>query len=74
MELALWKMKIIDHSFKENVTRLQKKINTDESSIRQQCRVACGADVVIGCVLLFLINTGEEAGEEEASDSSNEDY
>jgi hypothetical protein len=67
LELALWKMKIIDHSLKENVTRLQKKINTDESSIRQQCRVACGADVVIGRVLLFLINTGEEAGEEEAS-------
>ena len=49
LELALWKMKIIDHSLKENVTRLQKKINTDESSIRQQCREACGADVVIGC-------------------------
>jgi hypothetical protein len=61
---------------KELITasKIQKKINTDESSIRQQCRVACRADVVIGRVLLFLINTGEEAGEEEASDSSDEDY
>ena len=57
LEIALWKMKINDKSFKENMTQHQKKIKTDESSIRQQCRVACGADVVIGHVLTFLINT-----------------
>jgi hypothetical protein len=57
LENALWKMKINDKSFKENMTQHQKKIETDESSIRQQCRVACGAHVVIGHALTFLINT-----------------
>jgi hypothetical protein len=54
LELALWKMKMNDHRLKESVTRHQKKVKTDESSIRQQCRVACGADIVIGHVLPFL--------------------
>jgi hypothetical protein len=56
LELALWKMKMNDHRLKESVTRHQKKVKTDESSIRQQCRVACGADVVISRILLFLIS------------------
>jgi hypothetical protein len=56
LELALWKMKMNDHGLKESVTRHQKKVKTDESSIRQQCRVACGADVVISRILLFLIS------------------
>jgi hypothetical protein len=33
------------------------KMKADDSSIRSQNRVTCGADVVIGHVLLFLINT-----------------
>jgi hypothetical protein len=72
LELALWKMRINDSSLIENATGHQKKIKTDEWSIRQQCRVACGADVVIGHTLPFLINTGEV--EEEAGESSDEDY
>jgi hypothetical protein len=56
LELALWKMKMNDHHLKESVTRHQKKVKTDESSIRQQCRVACGADIVISRILLFLIS------------------
>jgi hypothetical protein len=49
LEIALWMIKVNNHSLKENVTFHQKKIKikTDESSIRQQCRVACGADVVM---------------------------
>ena len=39
-----------------NMTQHQKNIKTDESSIWQQCRVACVADVVIGHVLPYLIS------------------
>ena len=56
LEIALWKMKINDNSLEENKIWSQKTIKTDESStIRQQCRVSCGADVVIGHMLPFLI-------------------
>jgi hypothetical protein len=55
LELALWKMNINDNILAENTTRHQKKMKKDESSIRQQCRVTCGADVVIGHVLQFLV-------------------
>jgi hypothetical protein len=55
LEFALWKMKIYDNSLAENTTRHQKKIKTEESDIRSQCRLTCGADVVIGHVLPFLI-------------------
>jgi hypothetical protein len=57
LELALWKVrmtenKIIHH---EVMYCCQKKVKTEESSIRQQCRITCGADVIIGHVLPFLI-------------------
>jgi hypothetical protein len=57
LEIALWKMNMNmnDRSLKENTTQHQKKFKTDESNTRQQCRVTCGADVVIGHVLPFLI-------------------
>ena len=55
LELALWKMNINDNILAENTTRHQKIMKKDESSIRQQCRVTCGADVVIGHVLQFLV-------------------
>jgi hypothetical protein len=55
LELAMWKMNINDNILKDSTTRHQKKIKTDEPSIRQQCRVTCGADIVIGHVLPFLI-------------------
>jgi hypothetical protein len=53
LELALWKIRMKTHNEEKN--RCQKKIKTDESSFRQQCRVTCGADVVIDHVLPFLI-------------------
>jgi hypothetical protein len=60
LELALWKMKMNEKSHQDVATKSQKKIKTDKSSTRQQCRVTCGADVVIGPVLQFLIATGLE--------------
>jgi hypothetical protein len=57
LELALWKVrmtenKIIHH---EVMYRCQKKVKTEESSIRSQCRATCGASVIIEHVLPFLI-------------------
>ena len=60
LELALWKMKIYDHCLEENTIRSQKKFKTDESDIRQQCRVKCGADVIIQHVLLFIVSAEDE--------------
>ena len=50
LELTLWNMSII-----EGATRHQKIFKTDESSFRRQCRINCGADVVIQHVLPFLL-------------------
>jgi hypothetical protein len=55
LEIALWKMKINNNSLEENTTRSQKKVKIEESDIRSKCRIICGADVVIGHVLPFLI-------------------
>jgi hypothetical protein len=57
LELALWKMKMSKngHNIK-NQTHCQKKIKADDSSVQSQNRVTCGADVVIGHVLPFLIS------------------
>jgi hypothetical protein len=60
LELALWKMKMNEKKSKDVPTPSQKKVKTDESITRQQCRVTCGADVIIGPVLQFLIATGDE--------------
>jgi len=46
LELALWKLRM-------NASQLQKKIKTDELSIRRQCRITCGADVVI-CIYCHI--------------------
>jgi hypothetical protein len=48
-------MKINEKLPQVEATHCQKKIKIDESNIRQHCRVTCGADVIIGHVLPFLI-------------------
>jgi hypothetical protein len=55
LELALWKMNINDTILKESTTQHQNKIMSDDANCRRQCRITCGADVVIGHVLPFLI-------------------
>ena len=49
LELALWKMKINENG--------HQYMATHDANVRSQDRVTCGADVVIGHVLPFLINT-----------------
>ena len=56
LELALWKLRINGNLPAEEATHCRKKIKTDESSMRRQCRVTCGADVIIRNVLPFLIS------------------
>jgi hypothetical protein len=55
LELALWKKRINDTKHQKKMACSRKKIKTVESRTRQQVRVTCGADVVIGHVLPFLI-------------------
>jgi hypothetical protein len=57
LELALWKLRMNENIPQEEVSHCQKKMKTDESSIRRQCRITCGADVIIGHVIPFLIST-----------------
>jgi hypothetical protein len=49
LELALWKMKMNENGHQDMATH--------DSNVRSQDRVTCGADVVIGHVVPFLINT-----------------
>jgi len=49
LELALWKYKMI-----ESDTRKKRKRDAG-STFREQCRINCGADIVIGHVLPYLL-------------------
>ena len=58
LELALWKMKMSEKGHQDRATQSQKKMKADESNIRSQNRVTCGADFIIRHVVPYLINTG----------------
>jgi hypothetical protein len=60
LELALWKTRLDENGHKRETTRRLKKVKTDVSDIRQQCRVTCGADIIIRLVLPFLITALDE--------------
>jgi hypothetical protein len=51
LEIGLWKMKINAPSLKGDATRHQKKIKTDESSTRSQCRVTCDVELMLSLVM-----------------------
>jgi hypothetical protein len=70
LELALWKITLDVNSHKMETNRCQKKMRSDESVVRRQCRVTCGADIVITHVLPYLITVSED--EESDSDSDDE--
>jgi hypothetical protein len=59
LELALWKTMLDENGHKRETTHCPKKFKTDVSDVRQQCRVTCGADIIIRLVLPFLITGGE---------------
>jgi hypothetical protein len=73
LELALWKVRMtVNETFhQESSCRRKKKVKADEASSRKQCRVTCGADVIIRLVLPFLI-TAEIDNACSDSDSESE--
>ena len=72
LEIALWKMEMNENIY-QDINTPSQKIKTVESIIRQQCRVTCGAGIVIGHVLPFLIIAADEESDSE-SDSDEESY
>jgi hypothetical protein len=66
LELAVWKMRMNETIPQEEVSRCQKKMKTDESSNRRQCRITCGADVVIRHILPYLITATDEESDSES--------
>jgi hypothetical protein len=60
LELALWKKRINDNNHKQKTACHQKKFKTEGASPQQQCRVTCGAGVIIGHVMSYLISTGDD--------------
>ena len=53
---------------KENIPQ---EIKTDESNVRRQCRITCGADVVIRHVLPYLITVADDEFESDSEADSN---
>jgi hypothetical protein len=72
LELALWKLRMNENIPQEEASQCQKKIKTDESSIRRKCRVTCGADVVIRHVLPYLITVADEESDSYAESDLND--
>ena len=56
LELAMWKNKMNDCCGQQKKTRHSKKMRMDDSAMRKQCRVKCGAEtnIVIEHVLPYL--------------------
>jgi hypothetical protein len=71
LELALWKLRTNEKHPQEEATHCQKKIKTDGSSTWKQCRITCGADVVIRRILPYLIAVADEESDSHAESDSN---
>lgn len=56
LELVLWK-KSIDN---RQECQEKKKRKEDASDIRSKCRIKCGADIIIGHVLKFLLPVADK--------------
>jgi hypothetical protein len=60
LEIALWKTRLDEDGHKSETIHRLKKVKPDVSSIRRQCHVTCGADIIIRLVLPFLITAVDE--------------
>jgi len=54
LELALWRHKMDEHCQTSN--RRTKKMKIENSQLREQCRINCGADIVIENVFPYLVS------------------
>jgi len=71
LELVLWKNKLEVHD------QSDKRLKVDMSGWRNQCRISCGANVVIGHVLPYLLpgqfqQTDSDDGENSSNSSSDD--
>jgi hypothetical protein len=59
LELALWnaRMTVNENIHQEVMCGFQEKVRINKSEVRRQCRIKCGADVVIRHILPYLIST-----------------
>jgi hypothetical protein len=71
LELALWKKRINDTNHQQKLSHHQKTNQTEGACIRQQCRVTCGAEFIIGHVVPYLINTVRPPQVEEITPQSS---
>ena len=55
LELALWKNKINETNSTKGGARKCKKVKVDYNAVRNQCRVNCGANIIIENVLPYLV-------------------
>ena len=55
LELALWKNKINETNSTKGGARKCKKVKVDDTAVRNQCRVNCGANIIIENVLPYLV-------------------
>ena len=78
LELALWKNNMNNHSDNnQGGGRRNKKIRIGQADLRKQCRINCGADVVIQHVLPYLlpgaaVAQSDSHTSESASDSASD--
>ena len=77
LELALWKTKLGESNGQnQGGTRHSKKRKIEDFDFRKQCRVNCGADIVIEHVLSYLVVPPPEdchSDDEEDNYSSSEE-
>ena len=73
VELALWKKKMNDHLQGKKQRRSKKKLKIDNSSIREQCRISCGSDIVIEHMLPYLLPTLNELAVDSQQSSMDDD-
>ena len=56
LELALWKAKIDEFASRDSSQRCNKRARIDIGvSQREQCRISCGAEIVVRNVLRYLL-------------------
>ena len=70
VELALWKHKMNDYSQGKRNRRTKKKTKIEDADVRKQCRISCGADIVILHMLPYFVPTASEV--DDAFKSANE--
>ena len=56
LELSLWKFRINESQSINEERRESKKLKVDEACLRSQCRVNCGADIIMENMLPYLVS------------------